>query len=55
MDINSSKSDIIDDYDLFVNTFIGDRWHKIPATKKMIILKKFNEIQETVKSNTFSY
>jgi hypothetical protein len=49
------ENDIIDDYDLFVNTFIGDRWHKIPATKKMIILKKFNEIQEAVKNNTFSY
>lgn len=49
------ENDIIDDYDLFVNTFIGERWDKIPATKKMFILKKFNEIQETVKNNTFSY
>ena len=50
--MEQNKKDILDDYDLFINTFIGDRWHKIPATKKMFILTQFEKIQKTVKNTT---
>lgn len=44
----------LDNYELFIDTFIGEIWDNIPPIKKMIILKKLKEIQETVESNTFS-
>ena len=49
-----NRNDIVDDCELFVNSIIGEDWHKLPAVKKMIILKKYNEIQEIVKKNYFS-
>tara|TARA_R100000734_G_C3311538_1_gene102438 strand:- start:450 stop:608 length:159 start_codon:yes stop_codon:yes gene_type:complete len=48
-----NRNDIVDDCELFVNSIIGEDWHKLPAVKKMIILKKYNEIQEIVKKNYF--
>jgi hypothetical protein len=45
------NNDMVDDCELFVNSIIGDNWQRLPAVKKMIILKKFNEIQEIVKTN----
>ncbi len=47
------KNDIVDDCELFVNSIIGEEWHKFPAVKKMVILKKYAEIQEIVKKNYF--
>jgi len=42
---------MVDDCELFVNSIIGEDWQRLPAVKKMIILKKFTEIQEIVKTN----
>ena len=47
------NNDMVDDCELFVNSIIGEKWDKLPAIKKMIILKKYNEIQEIVKKNYF--
>ena len=45
--------EILDDYEHFVYAFIGeDKWNKLPGIKKMLILTKLKEIQETVKRNT---
>tara|TARA_R100000329_G_scaffold129008_1_gene107855 strand:+ start:2419 stop:2577 length:159 start_codon:yes stop_codon:yes gene_type:complete len=48
-----NHNDMVDDCELFVNSIIGEDWQKLSAVKKMIILKKFNEIQEIVKKNYF--
>jgi hypothetical protein len=48
-------AEILDDYEHFVYAFIGeDEWSRLPAIKKMFILTKLKEIQETVKRNTIS-
>jgi hypothetical protein len=50
-----NNKEMIDDTDLFIYSIIGEQtWDKIPAIKKIHILKKYSEIQEIVKKNYFS-
>ena len=51
----NQRKEIIDDTDFFVYSIIGeDKWEKIPAVKKLCILKKYSEIQDLIKANYFS-
>lgn len=51
----SYQKETIDDYDLFISNVIGEkRWAKIPAIKKLQVLKKFAEIQDIAKTDYFS-
>lgn len=53
--MENQRKEIIDDYDFFVNACIGqDRWEKLPAIKKLQVLKIYSKIQELVKKEYIS-